>query len=443
MLTALFASSQGLKVLHYTETSGYDHGTRNVSLAMFEDLGDVQDFTVDDDQTGDAFNSLENLEQYAVVVFSNTSGNGILSESQRDNFESYINGGGGYIGIHAASDTYRHSTANGGSTGTWDWYAEMAGASVQQSPNHTSANYNGTMDHLTATALLDDIPDPWNKVEEYYYWENGYYNDNNVGILQVQSTGGQTYDEPRPMAWFKELPGGGRSFYTALGHASSNFSNNDDFRKLISNALNWAIGETDVDCAGEPNGTSETDLCGECLENGDENPLWNACVDCHGAPNGDAFEDDCGNCVGGDTGEAPCAGFLNGSVNWNTLCGARSGLLSIYDSGSQNPIEAFELEVSEDGEFVLSDLPIGTFDLYIKVEGFLQKVAIDIAIEAEPTAVDFGTLTPGELSGDNAISVPDFSGFSTAYGTAEGDSNFNQLADFNCDGAINISDYSQ
>ena len=46
-----------------------------------------------------------------------------------------MNNGGGYLGIHAASDTYRHSTANGSSTGTWDWYAEMAGASVQEGPN--------------------------------------------------------------------------------------------------------------------------------------------------------------------------------------------------------------------------------------------------------------------------------------------------------------------
>ena len=142
------------KVLHYTETSGFNHNTRSQSLAMFQAIGSTNGFTVTNDQSGAEFNSLANLQQYAVVIFSNTSGNNILNASQRANFEAYIQGGGSYIGIHAASDTYRHSSANGGSTGTWDWYAEnVAGCSVQQSPNHTSQNHNNNMTSLLELAM--------------------------------------------------------------------------------------------------------------------------------------------------------------------------------------------------------------------------------------------------------------------------------------------------
>ena len=230
-------------VLHYSETTGFDHGTRNQSLSLFESLGATNQFDVVSDNSGSEFSSLANLEQYSVVIFSNTSGNNLLNASQRANFEAYIAGGGSYIGIHAASDTYRHSTANGGSTGTWDWYAEnVSGASVQQSPNHTSSNHNNDMTHSQpGHPLLDGIPNPWNKTEEYYYWENGFLAPGFTELLRVGVTGGASFDEARMMAQFRELPGGGRAFYTALGHSRSNFSSDVNFQRLLENAVSWTI----------------------------------------------------------------------------------------------------------------------------------------------------------------------------------------------------------
>ena len=231
----------GYLVLHYTETSGYDHNTRSQSLAMVQSIGSTHGFTVVTDDDGSEFNSLANLQQYAVVIFSNTSGDNILNATQRANFEAYINAGGSYLGMHAASDTYRHSTANGSNTGTWDWYAEnVAGASVQQSPNHTAASHNNDMTHSQpGHPLLTNIPDPWNKTEEYYYWENGYLNTTFTELLRVGSTGSNSYDAPRRMAHFKDLQGGGRAFYTALGHSANDYTSDQEFIDLITNAVLW------------------------------------------------------------------------------------------------------------------------------------------------------------------------------------------------------------
>ena len=229
----------GFKVLHYSETSGYDHQTRDVSLSLFESLGQSCGFTVDDDRDGSTFDQLASLEQYAVIIFSNTSGDNLLSSSQRANFETYIANGGSLLGIHAASDTYRHSSANGNTTGTWDYYAELLGASVQQSPNHTSSNHSGIMDQIGDHPSTENLPQPWPKVEEYYYWQNGYYNSANTEILRVRSTGAQPYDGARPMSWGRELPGGGRVFYTALGHATSNYTSDTLFRNHLRDALLW------------------------------------------------------------------------------------------------------------------------------------------------------------------------------------------------------------
>ena len=245
LLTAVsLLPAQTYKVAHYTETSGYNHGTWDESLAMFQSFS-YPGFTITVDQhSGSGFmDTPEVLNSYDVVVFSNTSGSNIMTATQRANFEQYIYQGGGYLGIHAASDTYRHSTANGGSTGTWDWYAENAsGATVQQGPNHTSQNHNNTMTHqVPAHPSLANVPSPWNKTEEYYYWENGYLAPGFTELLRVGTTGSNSYDAPRMMAHCKEYPNGSRVFYTALGHDKDNFTSDPNFQNLIKDALEWVI----------------------------------------------------------------------------------------------------------------------------------------------------------------------------------------------------------
>ncbi len=246
VLTPEVDAQSGFKILHYTETSGYDHNTRQVSLAMLQNLGLNHGFTVDNDTDGSSFDSLSTLLQYAVVVFASTSGDNILTASQRSNFESYINAGGSFAGIHSASDTYRHSTADGVNTGTWDWYAELLGASVQQYPyNHVSGTPLYELSKVGTHSSTGSLPDPWAKNEEYYYWENGYYNPGNIPVLEVEQTVGpngqvNSYDGIRPISWYRHLPGGGRSFYTALGHASANYTNDQYFISHIRDAVLWA-----------------------------------------------------------------------------------------------------------------------------------------------------------------------------------------------------------
>lgn len=260
-------------MLHYTETTGYDHNTRNQSLSMLQGWESADNFVVTSDNDGSEFNSLANLQQYAVVVFSNTSGNSGLDATQRSNFEAYINGGGSYLGIHAASDTYRHSTANGNKTGTWDWYAEnVAGASVQENPNHTNQNHNNTMTHQQAGhPTLANVPDPWNKTEEYYYWENGYLNNSFVELLEVASTGGNSYDGARMMAHCKDLTGGGRAFYTALGHSGNNYTGDQNFQNLIRDALLWTA-EPNISSGGGSI-TATVEIVTEIICNGEKGEL--------------------------------------------------------------------------------------------------------------------------------------------------------------------------
>ncbi len=236
---------QAQRVLHFTKTSGFDHGTREVSFSMFTSIGSEIGAEVIDDADGSSFNDLATLAEFDVVVFANTSGNAILDEQQRSNFETWIAQGGHLMGIHAATDTYRHSSANGADTGVWDFYPIMIGGSVQSDPHHVSGTPSFALHKLGTHPSTVNLPDPWQKEEEYYYWENGYLHPDIVPVLEVEQTIGpngmvNSYDAPRPMSWYRTT-GMNRIFYTALGHAASNYTSDPLFRTHVKDALLWLL----------------------------------------------------------------------------------------------------------------------------------------------------------------------------------------------------------
>lgn len=247
LLMVLFSYSAfgQTKILHYTETTGWDHLTRTASATLFQTIATSKGYTLVNDNNGSEFNTALNLDQYAIVIFSNTSGSSGLTAVQRSNFEQYIQNGGSYLGIHAASDTYRHSTANG-SSGIWDWYAEtVAGCSVQEGPNHTNVGHNASMTLMNSgTGLETSLPTPWTKGEEWYYWESGYISPNFTSLFQVGQTGIMSYDTPRMAAHYRVLPSGGKAFYTSLGHLPNDFSGDVQFQQLMSNAVTWITAST-------------------------------------------------------------------------------------------------------------------------------------------------------------------------------------------------------
>ena len=243
LLFPLISFSQNPRVLHYSETSGFDHQTRANSLAMFQSFPMLD---VVSDNTGASFDSLSSLLKYDLIVFANTSGSWLLDSTQRSHFERYMEAGGNLMGIHAATDTYRHTTANGPNTGVWDFYAEAIGGSVQTSPNHLAGTPRYAMGHMNIHPSLSGLPSPWSKHEEYYYWERGYLDSSIKVILKVEETIGpnnqvNSYDSARAVSWYKVSDRGSNIFYTSLGHANSSYTSDTLFQKHIWQATQWCM----------------------------------------------------------------------------------------------------------------------------------------------------------------------------------------------------------
>ncbi|WP_299261238.1 ThuA domain-containing protein [uncultured Aquimarina sp.] len=236
LFSFFFLSAQN-KVLVFTKTNGFTHPSIGAGVTMITNLGNANGlWTTDETNNANDFNA-NNLAQYSAVIWCNTSGNNLLNASQRQAFEDFIADGGGFLGIHAATDTYRDRS--------WSFYNELVGGIVQSGPNHTSNNFNADMTVVNSHPAVDFLGTTWNKSEEYYYWKNngGQLFNGNIDLLVVESTGSNDYDEERPISWYKEY-GGGRSFYTALGHNSSDYTNDIDFIKHVEEGIKYVIGNT-------------------------------------------------------------------------------------------------------------------------------------------------------------------------------------------------------
>ena len=101
------------RVLVFSETKGYRHQSITVGKAALQKLGLEKGFAVDTTELSEDFTE-ENLKKYNAVVFLSTTGD-VLDQMQQNAFMRFIQGGGGYVGIHAAADTEYD----------WWWYGNL------------------------------------------------------------------------------------------------------------------------------------------------------------------------------------------------------------------------------------------------------------------------------------------------------------------------------
>lgn len=216
------------KVLIFSKTMGYKHASIPKGIEAIQKLGRENGFQVDTTKNATFFTE-KNLSQYSAIVFLSTTGD-VLNENQETAFERYIQSGGGFVGIHAATDTEYD----------WEWYTKMIGGQFLSHPKGTPNADFIIKDHsFIATEHFTDTI--WNRNEELYNFKK--LNPKvNVLITVDESTyeGGENGDF-HPMSWYHEYDGG-RVFYTAAGHADESFEE-EKFVKHILGGLLYAIGD--------------------------------------------------------------------------------------------------------------------------------------------------------------------------------------------------------
>ncbi len=227
-------------VLVFSKTAGFRHDAIPNGIAMLRELGAANTFTVTATEDSARFTTAD-LAQYEAVVFLNTTGD-VLNATQQTAFESYIRGGGGYVGIHSAADTEYD----------WPFYGELVGAyfashpAIQQATVRVENRAHPATQHLGAS---------WVRTDEWYNYRTNVRSSARVLATLDESTySGGTMGADHPHTWCKTVQSG-RSFYTGSGHTQASYTE-AGFRSLVLGGIRYAANRAKADCRPETGYTS-------------------------------------------------------------------------------------------------------------------------------------------------------------------------------------------
>ena len=208
-LSAAAQSAPRFAVLVFSKTTGFRHDSIPQGIATIRTLGAEHGFSVDSTEDAARFTDAE-LARYKVVVFLCTTGD-ILDDTQKSAFERYIRSGGGFVGIHSASDTEYG----------WAWYGRLVGAYFASHPAIQPATI-----HIEdrGHAYTEGPPATWQRTDEWYNFRSNPRSQVHVlATLDEASYSGGKMGADHPIAWCQEIDGG-RSWYTAMGHTTESYA---------------------------------------------------------------------------------------------------------------------------------------------------------------------------------------------------------------------------
>lgn len=225
LLFAFTAPAQKNKILVFCKTSGYHHQSIAEGKLAIMKLGADNKFGVDTSSDAAIFTK-DNLKKYKAVVFLNTTGN-VLDDAQQAAFEQYIRSGGGFVGVHAATDTEYD----------WPWYGRLVGAYFKSHPATQEATLDVIDDKHISTKHL---PKRWTRKDEWYNYK--WMSDSvHVTMTIDESTyTGNRMGTTHPMSWYHEFEGG-RAFYTELGHTNESFTTDTLYLQHLLGGIQYAM----------------------------------------------------------------------------------------------------------------------------------------------------------------------------------------------------------
>jgi type 1 glutamine amidotransferase len=232
VLTALFLLSFTIvslakeRILVFSKTAGYHHKSIDAGIKAFQEMGVKYHFDVDTTTDSTKF-VLSNLKKYAAVVFLSTTGD-VLNEQQQIAFQQYIQGGGGFLGIHAATDTEYG----------WPWYGKLVGAYFVKHPKIQEAVL---IINDSTNLSTKHLPRPWKRTDEWYNFKDIAPDLHVLISIDETSYSGGTNGPNHPMAWYHNFEGG-RAFYTELGHTDESYSD-PLYLQHVWGGLQYAMGK--------------------------------------------------------------------------------------------------------------------------------------------------------------------------------------------------------
>ena len=240
--SASFAWAQNPKVLVFSKTTAYHHGSIAKGIAAVQQLGAENKFDVDT-TTDPAKFTTENLKQYAALIFISPTSPARptpvdpFNDDQKDAIKKFIESGKGFVGIHSATD-FGYA---------WPWYGELVGGYFL---GHPRRNVQEAVINVvdTKSPMTKGMPEHWKRSDEYYSFRPGS-NPKDLHVLLALDESTEDYGtmtnikmgDFHPLAWYHDYDGG-RAFYTALGHTDETYLD-PLFLNHLKEGIKYAMGK--------------------------------------------------------------------------------------------------------------------------------------------------------------------------------------------------------
>jgi type 1 glutamine amidotransferase len=185
-----------------------------------------------------------NLRQFDVVIWNNVSGDA-LTLAQRRAFRSYIEHGGGFVGLHGAG---------GDPSYFWDWYVDtLIGARFIGHPMAPQFQQARVTVVDPASPIVASLAPGWAMTDEWYSFATDPRSTGAHVLLALDEASYSPQSGERdlrmgdhPIAWTRCI-GDGRSFFSAIGHRPESYSE-PHYVQVLEAGIGWAAGAGATRC---------------------------------------------------------------------------------------------------------------------------------------------------------------------------------------------------
>jgi type 1 glutamine amidotransferase len=264
LVTAVTASAAPKKILFFTKSSGFEHsviswknGQPSFAEKVLLELGQKNGWEFTFSKDGSKF-SPEYLAQFDAVFFyttgdlcsEGTDKQPPMTPAGKQALFDYVRAGKGFIGTHAADDTFH--TANESKKGP-DRYLNHG----EQADPYVRFIGGEFIIHGAQQVATNTVTDPsfpgFEKVgpsfafnEEWYSLKDFAPDVHVLTVIDAPHMKGAMYQRPPyPTTWARQ-EGSGRVWYTAMGHREDIWTN-PVFQEILVGGIKWALGEAPAD----------------------------------------------------------------------------------------------------------------------------------------------------------------------------------------------------
>jgi len=253
-------------VLVFSKSSGWEHdvvkrvdGKLSIVEQAITSLGSKQGFDVTATKDGGVFDS-KDFHKYAAVLFFTTGDlttvgtdkNPAMSSQGKQSLLNAIHNGLGFVGVHAASDTFHTPPDPEDSSNRYiahgdksDPYIRMLGGEFITHGSSPRLQTTNIIVNDPKFPGLEGVASPFTFNDEWYSLKDFRTDLHVILTLDTKGMSGKPYERPPyPMTWAR-MEGKGRVFYTAIGDRPENWSS-PLFMNILGGGIRWAIGDANA-----------------------------------------------------------------------------------------------------------------------------------------------------------------------------------------------------